>query len=210
MSMDRSFRVELDFLRSGASEALEKAVQRKVLNTLPSATKPVSLAKACAALIDLRNSTLGAMCSIASQGQIDCVHEIVSLMQRGISPDPAIAKGGNFYELVMTQLPFFQRLTVNGQAVLGSAAVKHSFQVMKERMAAAPEEVKLFELEAFQSYKWLLSPTHAAELCGWVKATLQVMASSSSSSPSSSSLQMVSSATSSKKEKHSSVLSYFG
>ena len=91
--------------------------------------------------------------------------------------------------------------------------MKHSFQLMTDRVNSNPESVKLFELEVFQSFKWLLTAKEKATLAEWVKSTLKHMAGTGGGSKASGSqpdAKQHTSATGKAKDKHAHVLSYFG
>jgi len=85
---------------------------------------------------------------------------------------------------------------------------------MADRITSDPGSVKLFELEVFQSYKWLLSAQEKATLADWVKGTLKHMACTGGGSKASSSSQPAAkkhtSASGKARDKHAHVLSYFG
>jgi hypothetical protein len=218
LSLDRSFKLELEFLQQNGEAAMEKAVEKNILAALPSATKATTLSQSMQSLQDIKVSQLGRFCSHASKAQVTCVLELVANMTKGVAPDGKFATASTFYTNVWEQLPYFMRrgvvVTEAGKTVkkllVGKAALMVGFTEVQARMAKK-DAVKLHELEIYQSFKFLLGPGEVQELSGWIKACLSDMASERStatgSAASSSGLQKK---TKSQKEAASSVMSFFG
>ena len=157
MSLDRGFRVELEPMQNNAAVALKTIVRQTISETMPSETKAVTAGECSSALNILRQSTTGRMCGHAPHAQIECVVESANNLIRGIAPSADKGMHGGFYDKVMLLLPCFQRavlkLEKDGQMceekLVGSRALRHSFQLMTDRVRSSPESVKLFELEVF-------------------------------------------------------------
>jgi hypothetical protein len=183
-TIDRSFTIELDFLRDGAEQALAKTAEKKLLELLPSIETVVPIADVLTKVVDFRRSKFAAMCSHAAQGQMDCVKELISNMMRGISPDIGPQTNtDDFFAKVLARLATFARLTPKGKGededkpqveLVGKAAVSQMFADMAERMLNS-NDAQLGELEVFQCYRWLLTSEQLKQLGEWVKKSLQLV-----------------------------------
>ena len=78
LSLDRSFKLELEFLQQNGEAAMEKAVETNILGALPSATSASTLSQSLQRLQDIKVSQLGRFCSHASKAQVTCVLELVA------------------------------------------------------------------------------------------------------------------------------------
>lgn len=191
-SLDRSFRLELEFLENSAVPLLEQAVETRILERLPTPAATTTVNQTASALAELRSSRFGSMVSHTGQAKIDAVHELVANMSRGICPATAIGQQEGFYASVLSKLAFFMTFEIPGQTgdtptepsvVAGQPAVAAAFAAMKLRMAGENTQVKLVDFEPLQTFKWLLSADECTLLGNWVTTTLQNMAASSSQAP---------------------------
>lgn len=130
-------------------------------------------------LQSLRKSLVGKMCAHAPQSQIEAVQELVGNMQRGISPDSAIATS-DFFQKVLTQLTYFARAEVPAaseeeerKTLFGAPALTQQLLALAARAEAAPGDIRWIDLELFHSFKWLLSDTQNSWVAGQSKIALQ-------------------------------------
>jgi hypothetical protein len=217
LSLDRSFKLELEFLQQNGEAAVQKAVETHILAVLPSSSKASSLTQSYQALQDLKESQLGKFCSHASRAQMTCVLEVVSNMTKGVGPDAKFSTASEFYASVWKQLPYFMRREVEveegGKKVkkllMARAALMVGFEEVRAKVASN-QLTKLHELEVYQSFKFLLEPAEVKELSGWVTACLNGMASDKATATCSQAASGSKKKTKSQKETASSVMSFFG
>eukprot|EP00974_Lingulodinium_polyedra_P016591 1608846-Lingulodinium_polyedra.AAC.1 len=62
------------------------------------------------------------------------------------------------------------------KVVVGKAALVKHFEAMRTRLHKNSDGARLFELERFQAYRWLLSNEQRSELTAWIKQTLESVA----------------------------------
>ena len=86
LRLDHTFLVELAYVKV-ADGALQTAVQMKVISLLASQETPMTLHQAHASVKDLQKHAMLGHASKATQGPVKTVLEILSNMQRGISPE---------------------------------------------------------------------------------------------------------------------------
>ena len=97
--IDRTFIIELAYLEK-ADEALDAAIKAKVQALLPSATVHKSFVRVDMEMRELMKSDMCKRCSRSTAGQVEAVLEVLTNMQRGISPDLLRATSG-FYKEVL-------------------------------------------------------------------------------------------------------------
>ena len=217
LSLDRSFKLELEFVQQNGEAAVQKAVETSILAVLPSATRASSLTQSYQALQDLKQSQLGKFCNHASKAQVTCVLEVVGNMSKGVCPDNKFSSASDFYALVWKQLPHFMRREVEvmegdtmvKKLLMGRPALMVGFEEIRAKMESK-QVTKLHELEIYQSFKFLLGPAEVLELSGWVTACLNAMASDKTTATCSSASIGAETKTKSQKETASTVMSFFG
>ena len=226
VSIDRSFKLELEYLNSALDTDLVETVQKQILAKLPSTRSVVTMQQAADNLAVLRSSQIGEMCSRYCQAKIEAVRDLVTNMARGVPPDSKLCEDIGFFSTVLQRLACFQRATVHEKVgdgmktveLVGKRALDAAFGTMRAKMKEDSSKVTLVELENFQSFKWLLNDTEKKELAEWVQDVLKKLVANQAvskgrSSASSSSGLLGAVHTSAKKAKASSesqLLSYFG
>lgn len=180
MSLDRSFKLELEFLEGPAEGVLGASLDAKALACLPTATIAMSLLDSVSQLNDLLKTKFCNMMPTKHQARVDAVLELVSNMMRGISPDSKIGGDSAFFRSVLERLATFMRLesasgsgTAPAQSLVGQPALAAKLRLMKARVETAGDSVKLLDLEAFQAFKWLMTPEEQQSLGEWVRSALQ-------------------------------------
>lgn len=113
-SLDRSFKLELEFLDGPAEKVLGAALDAKALGCLPSSGVAKSMQASVMALNDLQKSRFYSMMSSTHQARVDAVLELVSNMMRGITPDAKIGVESEFFGAVLARLEAFMRLDIAG------------------------------------------------------------------------------------------------
>ena len=160
LSLDRAFKLELEFVQQKGEATVQKAVETNILAVLPSATRASSMTQPYQGLQDFKQSQLGKFCNHACKAQVTCVLEVVGNMSKGVCPDIKFASASDFYALVWKQLPHFMRREV--EVMEGDAMVKKllmgrpAFMVGFEQIRAKMESkqvTKLHGLEIYQSLK---------------------------------------------------------
>jgi len=107
LSMDRSFRFELEWLAQAGDEHFAKAIHKEILNCMPSATVNITLSQACARLGSLLEGDMAKFASLRSQSEIKTVRKVLDKMVTGVSPDCSVKAGGPLFEQVWGRLQYF-------------------------------------------------------------------------------------------------------
>ena len=89
LNLDRSFKIELAWLASGAYQALAGVVNSSILKCLPNIDSHVTLAQSRAKLLNLKEDMLYKMASRQSQSAVDSMASVVSKMLVGVPPPRA-------------------------------------------------------------------------------------------------------------------------
>jgi hypothetical protein len=180
--LDRSFKIEGEFLANSAEQALGDAARARVLQALPSAERHVPMEQASAELADLRKSDLAQVAPLKAQADVDCVRDLVLRLQVHISPKASFADGGPFYVRVLNSLSYFNVHTLekpgaDGQlgnsTIRGAPALQAMWDEFEVTFQNKPAEITAKDLEVFQRNKWLLNDCQLQTLSQWVKAVLK-------------------------------------
>ena len=107
LSMDRSFRCELEWLFNAADKHLATSIQKNILNCMPTSTINITLAQACTRLESLMDSDKVKFGSLRSLSGIKTVKRILDKMLAGVSPDRSVRAGGEVFEKVWDRLQYF-------------------------------------------------------------------------------------------------------
>lgn len=168
VSLDKTFRIELDYVESHLAPALLNILEGQLLLALPSGLRVLSMTMSSLELSKIATSDLAKMLGGVMQRKIEAVQEIVQHLFRGIAPDQTIGDASSFYKNVLAQLPFF----VRHGTLSGSAALKEVFKELQQKVAMAPKELLLSDLEQVQAFKWLLGTDDQTSLAELVKTAL--------------------------------------
>ena len=175
ISLDRSFKLEFDFVQGPCERVLADAVDSKLLACLPTQTLAVSYEQAISSLNLLQKSKFHDLSSSSMQARAAVVVEMVANMSRGIAPDASCGTHSEFYATVLKRLEAFARQkmpTAEGSdevVIIGQAALNEQMKQIKLRFEEDPESVRLLDLEPFHAFKWLLSDVQQQLLAEWVK-----------------------------------------
>ena len=184
LALDRSFRIELQFMSDGAEAGLEAAAQRLVLDALPSSIVGRTLAESSSLLDGIRDKPFWKFCSLKAQAQVDCVRELVAGMKQNVSPKAEIVSGGGFYVEVLKRLEWFMTHTCtdNGakEVVRGKDALDRAWGEVAASIKSAPSTISYGHLEVFHTFKWMLDAPKVAELAEMVATILKQSAATKS------------------------------
>jgi hypothetical protein len=112
LSMDRSFRCELDWLATSADAEYYEAIHRCILECLPTASSFITLGQACIKLGALSQSDQAKFAALRSQSEIQTVRRILDKMVAGVPPSPTIKDGGDLFCQVWDRLQYFMRVEI--------------------------------------------------------------------------------------------------
>ena len=90
LSLDRSFRCELEWLSSSADAEYVETIHRCILECFPSASSSITLAQACMKLAILIQSDQAKLAALRSQSGTQTVRKILDKMVAGVPPNPPI------------------------------------------------------------------------------------------------------------------------
>lgn len=116
LSMDRSFKFELEWIESGADEAFVDRVRADILTCMPSQAAVVTLTQSCQKLDDLLQSEKVKFASLRCQSEIKTVRKLLDKMITGVTPDVSVQSGGPVFEAVWRRLQWYASAEVPGEA----------------------------------------------------------------------------------------------
>jgi len=119
LSMDRSFRCELEWLCNAADEHLATAIHKAIEDCLPTSTVRITLSQACSRLDALLESDKAKFASLRSQSEIRAVRRVLDKMVAGVSPDSSVKAGGDIFEKVWNRLQYFVVVQIPGAEAWG-------------------------------------------------------------------------------------------
>lgn len=152
MSLDRTFSLEIGFLTANLDEALAEALQKRILEVLPTASKAVSLSDAIMQLEKLMEADLVKRGGAAVASKLTAVIEVLNGLARAISPPPGMRSCAGFFQPIMARLPFF----IRKDALAGAPALVAEFEAIEAAIAKDAAAVKLNQLDILQAFKYLL------------------------------------------------------
>ena len=120
LSLDRSFRCELEWLSSSSDVEYNETIHRCILRCFPSASSSVSLAQACMKLDILIHSDQAKLAALRSQSELQTVRKILDKMVAGVAPNPDIKDGGDLFAKVWDRLQYFIQVEIPCEAPMGS------------------------------------------------------------------------------------------
>ena len=175
LSLDRSWKVDADFLNTCAEGALDEICKQKLLDTLPAEGVEVSIGNAEAEAQALRASDLGQWSSNAMQGTMDLFVEVLDKFKRGNAPDDRL--GEDFWwQRVLERMSFFMVVKTSSldgatsKTFMGKAALEYQWKEVRESSKKEPPTLR--DLEWFQRLRYLLSREQVVELTSWVTQAL--------------------------------------
>jgi len=97
LNLDRTFRIELQFLQEDAPNLLYEKINEGILAAFPTETKAVTLIQTQAALVKLRESEMCKLSSRASQSAVDAMTKMIAKMSSGSAPPESVKTGGEVF-----------------------------------------------------------------------------------------------------------------
>ena len=116
LSLDRSFKCELEWLSSSSDAEYNEAIKRCILGCFPSTSSSLSLAQACMKLEVLIQSDQAKFAALRSQSEIQTVRKILDKMVAGVAPNPDIKDGGDLFAKVWDRLQYFIQAEISSEA----------------------------------------------------------------------------------------------
>ena len=116
LSLDRSFKCELEWLSSSSDAEYNEAIKRCILGCFPSTSSSLSLAQACMKLEVLIHSDQAKFAALRSQSEIQTVRKILDKMVAGVAPNPDIKDGGDLFAKVWDRLQYFIQAEISSEA----------------------------------------------------------------------------------------------
>jgi hypothetical protein len=107
LSMDRSFRCELEWLETSADAEYSMAIHRAIIECMPSHSTPISMAQACTKLDSLIASDKAKFSALRSQSEIQTARKILDKMVAGVSPNSSVRDGGSLFAKIWDRLQYF-------------------------------------------------------------------------------------------------------
>jgi hypothetical protein len=167
LNLDRTFRIELQFLAGEAYEALSKRIDEKILACFPTESKAISLQQCEKLLRGLRDSVMCKTASRASQSTVDTFVKIINKMLLGSAPCETMKTGGHVYTSAWSKIKYFLREdspSGDGQ-VFGTEALEIQFERLQEKLKSESRAAKLFELDVFKACSITRSKSLHTILC---------------------------------------------
>ena len=154
LNLDRSFKIELAWLASGAYQALAGAVNSSILKCLPNIDSHVTLAQSRAKLLNLKEDMLYKMASRQSQSAVDSMASVVSKMLVGMPPHPESFKtAGGVFTSAWALFPHFVKHPVKGEDDLtGTEALVSKFGDLQKLLKKEKRPAQLYELDIFKAF----------------------------------------------------------
>ena len=178
-AQDYSAVIEIAHLEH-ARQSLEKAIERQLLECLPSSTKVFTLDQARSSVAALQETQMHAHSSTSSQNQTRALVALLEAMARGVALDAGLVAGQRteYWDHMMQRLEWFcSHTTEAGVATYGRQALTlHMADV--EKRASEPETLKLItvgSLEVFARFAWMLSAEHKAKIQAWSAIAIENM-----------------------------------
>lgn len=125
LSMDRSFRCELEWLVNGADEQYVKSIHDAIVQCLPSATADITMGQACIKLDALLESDKAKFASLRSQSEIKTVRKVLDKMATGVAPDVSVKSGGPLFEKVWGRLQYFVIVEIPGNSAIAQCKTRN-------------------------------------------------------------------------------------
>ena len=179
VGIDRSVKLESEYIFQKGDELMTAAVEKSVVATLPSKDVRRSLPQSIGLMEALRDDRVFMFAPRDAQNRAEAVLELLRNMTKGISPSAAPQDKSSFWAAVWSALPMFLRSSRAGASgsassadLVGRKALEAEMEKLKERFKAAKPQVKLQELEQLQPYKWLMTVDETQAFAKWVETTL--------------------------------------
>ena len=173
-SLDKGWKVEMNFFLSQVGESGETRLKSLVLDVLPSAEQEASLEQAHGKLRALASGQLCQFVRVGLQRQVESVIGWVAVMMKGRCPKLPDTKSNPFLAQVVLRLAcFFRRrlATSSGSGdvseLVGREAILDLYKCIQKEVAAKKKQ-DLGTLRPFGVYQWLLTAEEIQTTKMWV------------------------------------------
>ena len=151
LNLDRSFKIELSWLASGAYEAVAGAVDSKILASFPNKAAAVTMAQAKARLSTIKEDLLYKVASRQSQSAVDSMISVLSKMASGMPPPESIKTAGGVFTKCWQLMPHFIRHQAGSETFTGGEAIKMRFAELQKLLKKDKRPAQLHELELYKA-----------------------------------------------------------
>jgi hypothetical protein len=174
-SLDRSFKLDMCWLKTAAEPMLEERLGDELLATLPDQTHEFSVEETIQALQQLQGSELTKYLSTTAAARWVALLDMVSSFARGFSPEKRLLQDKwwgrclrrlTFYADHIAHLEGGKTQRVRGLAAIQLKLADKRFQAQKGR------QLTLADIEAVARYKFILDEAQARELSTWMEGAL--------------------------------------
>jgi hypothetical protein len=172
LSIDRSLRLEAEFLSSDAEQAYQASVDRMLLSWLPSPQCNRDVSECLHEVAKFKAAPEYKYLSFSIKGRVDAFADLLQAFARGRAPSEGLRTQA-FGRKVQDGLVGFARWTPpeEGQEELrGSAALEAIYQHCKARHEGGT--LQIAELKTLQSLAFALSAEQRVDVPEWLKAAL--------------------------------------
>ena len=104
LNLDRTFRIELQFLVENAAPLLAKTIDNKILDCFPTADRAITLKQTMDKLNALAHTQMCKMSSRASQSHVSAMTGLIGKMVGGAPPPDSVKTGGTVFAQAWTRL----------------------------------------------------------------------------------------------------------
>ena len=177
-SLDKGWKVEMNFFLSQVGETGEARLRSLVLDVLPSKDKQCTLEEAHGKLRAVASGQLCQFVRVGLQRQVENVVGWISVMMKGRSPRLPDTKHNPFLAEVVARLACFfrRRLTTSagsGDAsdLVGREAILDLYKCIQKDVAAKKQQ-DLVSLRPFGIYQWLLTADEMKVTKQWLSDVL--------------------------------------
>ena len=177
IQMDKSFKLEINFVASFTGAGGEERLISKIKECLPSGDIEMQPKDSVGKLCALMNTQLFRFCSAGGQGKVSTVRQFVTSLSMGQRPNLQQLDNSDFMKSIGIRLANFARVVQSGgseaapQVLLGKAAVDHIFLAAKRKIEAnTPYDLEL--LSTFAKFHWLLDAEQREQAAQWTKNLL--------------------------------------
>ena len=159
VSIDRFWKLELNFWLSQCGPAGEQRMRAKILDILPSSAKSVSLAAAAQQYKVLNDSKLYAFVGSGLQAELTWISGWIETMSKGRSPQLPRGTDNKLYQQVIDKLVNFCRVERDGGELVGQDALEHMYKVVRRQV-----KVDWKDLQPFAVFSYFLNDDQRATI----------------------------------------------
>ena len=114
LQLDPTFKIELEWLKTAADQALCSCIERQLLDALPDHDKQLTMAQTIDLLKELQNTRLHKWSSRASQSLVQGCCDLVGNLQKGIGPGETPGEAAGLWGTIFMRLAFLHQCPGGG------------------------------------------------------------------------------------------------